>query len=752
MKKNKIEKKNISFKVLIKYIVLFVISLVLMAVGFMKVIPSLNFGLDLKGGFEILYKVSSVDGSEVTSDMVTNTYKTITKRIDNLGVSEPNISIEGTDRIRVQLAGVKDPDTARKTLGQVANLTFRDTKDNLVMNSDVLDAGKAQYQYEDLKHQVVLKIKDIDTFYKQTEKIRKSDTPIMVIWLDFEYMKDSYEKDKDSCGDSSSHCLSAATIQTELTGQYVTISGNFTEEEAKMLTDQINSGSLPTKLTEISSKNVSAAFGENSLNKTFIAGVVGLSIVILFMIIKYRTAGLVASFGLILYTLITLSTYWLVGGVLTLPGIAAMLLGIGMAVDSNIINFSRIKDELKKSASLNQANKVGNKNSLGTIIDANITTLIVAIILFIFGQSSIKGFATMLMISIFVTLVVMVFLCRIILNKLVQTEYFDNKLNALIGYKKCENKKEVKFDFMKNKKPFIFATIIMVVAGVLSLVFNGFNLSVEFKGGTSIALKSEDKIDQNDVKQSIEKMGYKITDITSIDEYEVNVNIENSLTEDELIQTQNTLTEEYNASTDLNVVSNVVKKELIKNAIKSLLFAIIGVVIYVSIRLSFNYAISAIVALVHDVLITCIVFSIFKLEVSTIFIAAILSIIGYSINDTIVTFDRIRENEKKAKKIKDKKDLANIINKSIHETLSRNIWTSVTTLIPVVCLITLGAHEVFNFNIAMLVGLIAGSYSSLFIASYVYYALEKRTVGKEKKKKWYEEDEVSELKVKGIND
>ena len=734
-------KNKVSFKVLIKYIIIMILILAISGFGFYKVFNSLNYGLDLKGGFEILYKVDSIDGSDVTEDMVTNTYKTISKRIDGLGLTEPNIEIEGTDRIRIQLAGVKDSDSARSTLSQVANLTFRDTKDNLIMNSDVLEAGGAYYQYDNLKHTVVLKIKDIDKFFKETEKIRTSDDPVMVIWLDYSYMKDSYTKDKEKCGTSESHCLSAATISTQLTGQYVTITGNFTEDEAKELVNQINSGSLPTKLTEISSKTVTASFGGNSLNKTLIAGAIGLLLVVVFMISTYRVSGLVASVSLILYTFISFFIFWLVGGTLTLPGIAAMLLGIGMAVDSNIINFTRIKDELKNGVSLKEANEKGNKNSIGTIIDANVTTLIVAVILFIFGESSIKGFATMLMISIFATMFIMVILTRILLNKIVKTGYFDNKTNAFIGAKNSLRvvEKTKKFDFVKNNKFYLMIVGLILVLGFVSIYFKGFKLSVEFKGGTSISINSENKINVSDVKQEIESMGYTVYDEEIISDNQIDLKVNESILESEIVNTQEKLVDKFDASVDINTVSNIVKRELIKNAIKSVIIAIIGIIIYISLRLSFSFAISAIIALVHDVLITIIVFSIFKLEVSTLFIAAILSIIGYSINDTIVTFDRIKEVKNNKKNIKKKEELKEIINDSIKSTLTRNILTSITTLIPIICLIIFGSHEIFNFNIAMLSGLIAGSCSSLFLATAIYYLLEKKNVGKLKKKKWYEE-------------
>ena len=234
-------------------------------------------------------------------------------------------------------------------------------------------------------------------------------------------------------------------------------------------------------------------------------------------------------------------------------------------------------------------------------------------------------------------------------------------------------------------------------------------------------------------------MGYTVYDEEIISDNQIDLKVNESILESEIVNTQEKLVDKFDASVDINTVSNIVKRELIKNAIKSVVIAIIGIIIYISLRLSFSFAISAIIALVHDVLITVIVFSIFKLEVSTLFIAAILSIIGYSINDTIVTFDRIKEVKNNKKNIKKKEELKEVINDSIKSTLTRNILTSITTLIPIICLIMFGSHEIFNFNIAMLAGLIAGSCSSLFLATTIYYLLEKKNVGKSKKKKWYEE-------------
>ena len=315
---------------LIKNIGIILILMIIVAMVTPTLFKSLNFGLDLQGGFEVLYQVKSIDGSKVTSDMVNSTYKTIQKRIDVLGVSEPIITVEGDDKIRVQLAGITDKEEARTMLSTAANLTFRDTSDNLLMNSDVLKAGGAKVG-EDANGMpaVALSVKDKDKFYKVTKKVSDMEDNRIVIWLDFDEEVNNFQTEQNNCGSlNDSKCLSVASVSQGFASDVI-IQGNFTQDEVKNLVELINSGSLPTKLEEISSKTVAASFGANSLDKTFVAGIVGIALIILFMIAVYRFSGFIASIGIILYTVITFAIFWLIGGVLTLPGIAAILLGIG---------------------------------------------------------------------------------------------------------------------------------------------------------------------------------------------------------------------------------------------------------------------------------------------------------------------------------------------------------------------------------------------------------------------------------------
>lgn len=743
---------------------------ILMTLLIIPIFNSLNYGLDLQGGFEVLYEVKSIDGKKVTKDMVTNTYKTLAKRIDEFGVSEPVITVEGDNKIRVQLAGVTDAEKARESLSKVANLTFRDVDDNILMTSDVLRSGKAKVTTDQYgKPAVALSIKDNEAFYRATKKVSSNSDEskrMIVIWLDFEEGVDSYEAEKMNCGNlESSRCLSAAGVSQAFSSDVI-IQGNFKDDEVTELVNLINSGSLPTRLEEISSKTVAASFGEHSLEKTLVAGIVGVVLIMAFMIAIYHFAGFVSSVALMIYTACVFLTFWVVGGTLTLPGIAAVVIGIGMAVDANVISFSRIKDELKRGTKLQMAYKLGNKSSFMTIFDSNFTTLIIAVILFIMGESSVKGFATMLIISTIVTMCIMVFLNRYLLGKLVKTKYFDDKLNFLIGVKNNEipdiNSKKVevkvpfsRFDFVKARKESYIFSILFILLGVISLITIGLNLGIDFKGGSSITLNTSKEISENSLKQDFKKLGFDAYEFTYASDNNIIVSVSNSLTKDEVIKTENYFKEKYQAKTDIGVVSNVVKDELIKNAIISVIIASIAIVLYVSFRFTFKFALAGILALFHDVFFVFALFSIFHLEVSSIFIAAVLSIIGYSINDTIVTFDRIRENMKvKYKnKLKNKEQLNDVINLSLKQTIGRSIITTITTLIPVISLILLGSHEIITFNFALLFGLVVGVYSSLFIATGLWYDFNKNNIKNTTKKKWYEEElhEKEELTVKGIN-
>lgn len=723
-------------------------------------------GLDLAGGFEILYQISSVDDKkEITTEEVENTYRTMLRRIDKLGVTEPELLIEGKDKIRVKLAGVTNPDEARSYITVAGELSFRDSSDNKLMDKSVLaNSGAKISQDSNGKPAILLNIKDKDKFYEVTSRISQTEDKLIVIWLDYDKaLGDSYKTSKDKCGNfenvNDTKCLSAATVSEGFSSNVI-IQGNFTEEQVKTLVDLINSGSTNVKFKEISSKTVGSQFGADALDKTMIAGIIGIALIIIFMIIVYRFSGFISSMSLLLYTFAVFLIFYLIEAVLTLPGIAALVLGIGMAVDACVITSERIKEELRKGKSLRVAFVNGNKRSFGAILDSNITTLIVALILFAFGESSVKGFATMLMINIFMTIFIIIFINRFIMKLFVNTKFFDNKLNQFIGFNKNKEEGKIKFNFSIHFKKFLIASIIVFIIGFVTMLTSGFNFGIDFTGGSDISIMTDRNVKINDIKDDIKKLKLNLVDITKTDDNAIYIKIDEVLDEDKVKSTSKYFEDKYNSKTEISVVSNIVKKDLIKNAIISLLFAFIGIIIYISFRYKFSYALSAVLALLHDVIIIICLFAIFKFEISSIFIAAILTIVGYSINNTIVIFDRIRENMgtyNKNKKLT-KEELDEVVDTSVKETLYRSINTTITTMLPIIMLILMGAREVYEFDIAILIGLISGAYSSIFLSSQVWSILEYRTYhkknipnNKSKGKKKIKQNKPEELIVKGIN-
>lgn len=734
------------------------ISLIILVVGVLLIKPTLkdiSYGIDLQGGFEILYNVKPlVEGEELTSDDLQKTYSAIINRIDTLGVSEPVITIEGDNLIRIQLPGVSNEEEARERISTTAVLSFRDVNDNLLMTSDVLGRNGATAEPNQQKpgtYQVKLSIKNTAKFYDVTKELSKKEQPnnLMVTWLDFEDGKDSYESQKENCGnDGNMKCISAAGVNEGLSSSDVVITGNFSQEEAQKLAELINSGSLPTKLTEEATpKSVSPSFGEETILKTGIAGLIAFALISLILIFRYRISGLIGTICLFAYALLVFIIFNAVDGVLTLTGIAALVLGIGMAVDSIIISNDRVKDELLKDSKLINAYKDANKSSLVAIIDANITTLIASIVLYTFGESTVKGFATMLIITIFITALTTVGLYRLLLNMLVKSKVFYDKPQLLFGPSKVKKQR----DYVSlTKYPLTLAGIIIAV-GIAFVGFKGFNFGVDFTGGTNINLTSEKELNFNEINKIVESYDVRDYDYYMGSKTEGYIKLNNILTEDEEISVKNQF-KDLGIETSSNEISTLVTKQLTTNAIKSLLYSLVAIVIYIIIRFNFNYAITSILMLAHDVLIILALFAIFNISVDFILVAALLTIIGYSINDTIVVFDRIRENRRKLyknKKVLSNEELKNLVNTSSIETINRNIWTSITTIICVVTLIAVGLNDILTFNIAILIGLFAGSISSLLIGPRIWMLLERKRMDKPEED---DEEEVEELRIKGIND
>ncbi|WP_035434343.1 protein translocase subunit SecDF [Bacillus sp. UNC322MFChir4.1] len=715
-----------------------------------NITKGINLGLDLRGGFEILYEVKPAKkGEKVTRDTLVSTVGALEKRVNVLGVSEPNIQIEGNDRIRVQLAGIKDQQQARDVLSTQAKLTFRDVNDNILMDgADLATNGAKQTFDEQGRPSVGLKLKSADKFRQVTEKVLSmKPNNLMVIWLDFEEGKDSY---KAEAAKPKPKYLSAATVNQVFNQAEVSIvGGNFTVESAKQLSELLNAGALPVDLKEIYSTSVGAKFGEQALQKTIFASAIGIALIFLFMLVFYRLPGLVAIIMLGLYIYITLLVFNWMHAVLTLPGIAALVLGVGIAVDANVITYERLKEELRIGKSMLSAYRAGNQRSLSTILDANITTLAAAGVLFAYGTSSVRGFATSLIVSIFVGFITNVYGTRFLLGLLVKSRYFDKKYTyfgvkpkEVIPLTKGVEHAPTRFDrinFVSIGHKFFWFSVVVMIAGAIILPIFKLNLGIDFESGTRMDIKTNQAITVSQVQKELHdlKVDVKQEDIvpTGDNNKGFAVRTIGVLSKDDIAKVKTVFHDKYGTEPNISTVSPTIGKEIARNAFYAVLIASAVIILYVSIRFRFTYALSAVLALLHDAFFIIVAFSLLHLEVDLTFIAAVLTIIGYSINDSIVTFDRNRELYKQKQKIRTLSDLEEIVNASIRQTIGRSINTVMTVLLPVITLLIFGSESLRNFSIALFVGLIVGTYSSVFVASQIWLMLENRRLKKGKGQK-----------------
>ncbi|UYZ20891.1 protein translocase subunit SecDF [Mesobacillus jeotgali] len=723
-----------------------------------NILKDIKLGLDLQGGFEVLYEVTPLNGKEgekVDRETLKSTAEALERRVNVLGVSEPNIQIEGDDRIRVQLAGVKDQNKAREILSTEANLTFRDVNDRVMMDgSDLEENGAKQSFDQQNKPSISITLKDGDQFGEITKEIRDmAPENQLIIWLDFEEGVDSYKEERMK---PEPKFLSNPNVDKILNQKNVEITGNFTIEEAQQLASLLNAGSLPVNLEETYSTSVGAKFGEQALNETIFAGIIGILAVFVFMLALYRIPGIVAVITLSIYVYLILLVFDWMNGVLTLPGIAALILGVGMAVDANIITYERIKEELKVGRNIKAAFDAGSKGSLSTIFDANITTLLAAIVLFAYGTSSVKGFATMLIISILASFITAVFGARLFLGLLVNSGLFKNK-PSLFGVKQSEvhdisegldsldlKTKFDRFDFIKSRNKFFTASAVLIGIGLIALLVFRLNLGIDFAAGTRVEVMSDSKITAAQLKEELKQVDLETNDIViSGDNSEIGVaRFKTVLSKDEISELKSHFKEEFGAEPNVGTVSPTIGKELAKNAMIAVAIASVGIIIYVTIRFEIYMALAAIIALLHDAFFIIVLFSLTRLEVDITFIAAVLTIVGYSINDTIVTFDRMRENMVKKKRLKTPQDIADVVNTALRQTLGRSVNTILTVVITVVALLVFGSTSIWNFSFALLIGLIAGTYSSIFIAAQLWYVWKNKELKKKGTIKTYKEKKV----------
>ena len=564
-----------------------------------NITKNIKLGLDLQGGFEVLYDVEPVNKEQVIDrDALVHTTDALNRRINVLGVSEPNIQIEGTNRIRVQLAGIEDQNQAREILGTQASLTFRDVDDNIMLDGSDLVQGAAKYSFHGTTNQpiVLVEMNDRKKFKDVTEKIvSMAPNNQLVIWLDFEEGVDSY---KNSIGTNNPKMLSAPNVNQVFNDTSVSIEGSFTREEAENLANLLNAGALPVKLKEVYSTSVGAKFGEQAMTTTVAAGVIGIALIFLFMLFYYRLPGLVAIVTLSIYIYLILLVFDLMNGVLTLPGIAALILGVGMAVDANILTYERLKEEMKIGRSLRSAFQAGNKSSFVAILDANLTTLLAGAVLFYFGTSSVKGFATVLIVSILMSFLTAVFGSRLLLGLFIYSGYFNDK-PGWFGVKKsaihtlAENvtthdlrTRFDRFDFVKHRKKFYTLSIVLLLSGAIILGIFRLNLGIDFLGGTRVEIDAGKPLTTEEVKTELEAINFKTDDIVlSGANNEIGVaRYKGVLSNTEVAAFKTHFQDKYGTDPNVSTVSSTVGKELAKNAIYALLIAALGIVIYVSFR------------------------------------------------------------------------------------------------------------------------------------------------------------------------
>ncbi|KMY30356.1 preprotein translocase subunit SecD [Lysinibacillus xylanilyticus] len=742
---------------IVAFVLLMVIFVATIGTTVGGVLKDIKLGLDLQGGFEVLYEVTELQkGQKITPEVVSATATALGERVNAIGVSEPSIQVEDKNRIRVQLAGVEDQESARELLSTSANLTFRDVDDNLLLDGNDLKPGGAKGSFDQQNRPIVsLTLKDAKKFADVTSKIaaKPAGQNLLVVWLDFEEGVDSYKAESQK---AKPRYASAATVNQRLDTTDVMISGNFSVEETKNLAGILDAGALPVKLNEIYSTSVGAQFGDQALKSTIFAGIVGVVIIFLFMLFYYRLPGFISIITLAIFTFLVLVVFDWINAVLTLPGIAAIVLGIGMAVDANILAAERIREELRVGYSVKQAFKIGSKESLSAIVDAQLTTLLAAAVLFQWGTSSVKGFATTLIISILLSFLTAVWGSRVLLGLLVNSGYFNNpawfgiakskqhSLDENIGTLDLSTKFD-RFDFVHNRKKFYTFSLAILVAGLVVLGIFRLNLGIDFSSGTRVQIEADHTLTKEEVSKYLDSIDFSSEDILLAGEKSNSavIRYKHDLSQSEIAKFKKEVGKKYGHEPGVSTVSPTVGKELVKNAIKALSIAAIGIIIYVAIRFEWRMGVGAIVSLLHDVFLIVAVFSFMRLEVDITFIAAVLTIVGYSINDTIVTFDRMRENLNRYDTIKDRELLADIVNKSLRQTMGRSVNTVLTVIIVTVSLLILGAPSIQNFSIALLVGLITGMYSSICIAAQIWYSLKVREmkksdgqIHKKEKKQW----------------
>jgi SecD/SecF fusion protein len=714
-----------------------------------------QLGLDLRGGSHLVYEadLTKKDPTQTDAEVMDGILQKIERRANAYGVTEPIIQREGSDRILVQLPGIKNVDEAIKLIGQTAQLDFREEK--------LGESGKPVLDEKGNPEFVIAKGSGEDgkereltgKYFKPNAKVvlepQTNKPEVSFEWnpdgaIIFEQVtKRNLQKPLGIFLDNQ--LISAPTVQAVIKDKGV-ITG-LSLEEARSLTIQLNSGALDVPLTVVQRMDVDATLGADSLKKSLLAGGIGLAMVVLFMLIYYRVPGVVAICALCVYGALSLAIFKLIPITLTLPAIAGFIISIGMAVDANVLVFERMKEELRAGRTLGAAVEDGFRRAWPSIRDSNISTFITCIILYWFGGTfgafMVKGFAITLFLGVAVSMFSAIIVTRTFLRLLVGSKLVTSlsaygvssmpaSAKQLINKEATPSKSSSEIDFVGKRYWFFLISAVIIIPGIISLGIFKLRPGVDFSSGTAMTLHFSEQVEQGQLRQTLTDMGYSeaLIQHTGAGDYLVRIKEIGSEEKTKLIDNMGkTLGSEITVN-DFYAVSPLVAGETARNAIIAVIAAAVGILLYITYAFrkmpkSLRWGTCAIIALIHDVLLVLGSFSflgwVLGVEVDAMFITAMLTVVGYSVHDTIVVFDRIRENMTKGVS----KDFEVTVNSSILETLSRSINTALTVIFVLTALFLIGGTTIHYFILALLIGVITGTYSSICNASQILVVWEK---------------------------
>lgn len=737
-------KKNRGILVLVMTVLVTAFLIFTTAVGFgptgTGAAKNIKTGLDLSGGVSITYETSKENPEP---DEMQDTIYKLQKRVEQYS-TEAQVYQEGEKRIIVEIPGVNDANKILEELGKPGSLYFIAHKDSQGNENYTLNTQTGEYELtktiEEIEADggIVLSGTDVkDAKAAVAEDDLKNKTN--VVSLSFtkegtkkfaEATKTAYEAGNDTIGiyyDGS--FVSVPSVRAEIENGSAQIDGMKDAQEAENLASTIRIGGLKLELTELRSSVVAAQLGEEAISTSLVAAAIGLALIILFMIVVYRIPGLVSGIALVIYVCLDLIALNAFDLTLTLQGIAGIILSIGMAVDANVIIYARIQEEIAAGKSVRTALQAGFKKAFSAIFDGNITTLIAAFVLNWLGSGTVKGFAQTLalgiVLSMFTALVVSRFLMYAVYAVGVRDEKFYGK-----------RKERTPIRFLQKRKVFFLISVLMILsAPVAMLIFKGtsgeaLKYSLEFKGGTSTNVTFAEDMPIKEIDARVTPLVEKVTGDKNVQATKVvgsNQVIIKTVTLDvkEREALNQALEEEFGVTQDditSESISSTVSSEMRTDAVKAVVVATILMLLYIWFRFKdIRFASSAVIALLHDVLVVLAFYAIARVSVGNTFIACMLTIVGYSINATIVIFDRIRENMAGARK---KEDLENLVNASITQTLTRSVYTSLTTFIMVFLLFVMGVSSIREFALPLMVGIICGGYSSVCITGALWYVMK----------------------------